>query len=95
MSYGELPHCNTNHGWKPAERPVNQGLDHTGDSTWDHLIGTWSSDEAVELDEALRDSEIIDESLWRSESSQIPKAKGRPIPTNDVWIAVHVPRHGD
>ena len=52
-------------------------------------------DWCLELDEALQDSEIIDESLWRSESSQIPKAKGRPIPTNDVWIAAHVPRHGD
>ena len=42
-----------------------QGLDNTGDSTWDHLIGTWGSDEAVELDEALQDSEPIDESFWR------------------------------
>ena len=40
-------------------------MDHTGDSTWDHLIGTWSRDEAVELDEALQDFETIDESLWR------------------------------
>ena len=64
MSYGELPHCNTTHGWKPAERPVNQGLDHTGDSIWDHLIGAWSRDEAVELDEALQDFGILDESLW-------------------------------
>ena len=89
MSYGELRHCNTTHRWKPAEQHVNQGLDNTGDSIWDHLIGAWSRDEAVQ------DSGIIDESLWRSESSQIPKAKGRPIPTNDVWIAAHVPRHGD
>ena len=83
------------HRWKPAEQHVNQGLDNTGDSTWDHLIGTWSSDEAVELDEALQDFETIDESLWPSESERIPRAKGRPIPTNDVWIAAHVPRHGD
>ena len=58
-------------------------------------FGQGSRDEAVELDEALQDSETIDESLWRSESSRIPRAKGRPIPTNDVWIAAHVPRHGD
>ena len=89
MSYGELPHCNTTHGWNPVERPVKQGLDHTGDSIWDHLIGAWSRDEA------LQDSETIDESLWRSESSWIPRAKDRPIPTNDVWIAAHVPRHGE
>ena len=58
-------------------------------------FGQGSRDEAVELDEALQDFETIDESLWRSESSRIPRAKGRPIPTNDVWIAAHVPRHGD
>ena len=58
-------------------------------------FGQGSRDEAVELDEALQDFGIIDESLWRSESSWIPRAKGRPIPTNDVWIAAHVPRHGD
>ena len=95
MSYGELRHCNTTHRWKPAEQHVNQGLDNTGDSIWDHLIGAWSRDEAVELDEALQDSETIDESLWRSESSWIPRAKDRPIPTNDVWIAAHVSRHGE
>ena len=65
MSYGELPQCNTTHGWKLDERPVKQGLDHTGDSIWDHVIGAYSRDEAVELDEALQDSEPIDESLWR------------------------------
>ena len=65
MSYGELPHCNTTHRWKPAEQHVNQGLDNTGDSTRDHVIGAWSRDEAVELDEALQDFETIDESLRR------------------------------
>ena len=65
MSYGELPQCNTTHGWNPVERPVNQGLDHTGDSTWDHVIGAYSRDEAMELDEALQDFETIDESLRR------------------------------
>ena len=53
MTYGELRHYSTTHGWKPAEQHVNQGLDNTGDSTWDHVIGAWSSDEAVELGEAL------------------------------------------
>ena len=57
-------------------------------------FGQGSRDEAVELDEALQDSETIDESLWRSESSRIPRAKGRPIPTNDVWIAAHAMETG-
>ena len=48
----------------------------------------------MELDEALQDFGIIDESLWPSESSWIPRAKGRPIPTNDVWIAAHAMENG-
>ena len=48
----------------------------------------------MELDEALQDFEIIDESLWRSESSRIPRLKGRPIPTKDVWISAHAMENG-
>ena len=31
----------------------------------DHLIGSWSDDEAAELDTALEEFETIDESAWR------------------------------
>jgi hypothetical protein len=31
----------------------------------DHLIGRWSNDEADEMDAALEDFEVIDESIWR------------------------------
>ena len=31
----------------------------------DHLIGTWSEDEAAELDAALEEFEVIDEAAWR------------------------------
>ena len=31
----------------------------------DHLIGSWSDDEAAELDAALEEFETIDESAWR------------------------------
>ena len=31
----------------------------------DHLIGSWSDDEADELDAALEEFENIDESVWR------------------------------
>ena len=31
----------------------------------DHLIGSWSDDEAAELDTALDEFETIDESAWR------------------------------
>lgn len=34
-------------------------------SALDDLIGTWSEQEARELDEAVRDFEHIDEELWR------------------------------
>ena len=31
----------------------------------DHLIGSWSDDEAAELDAVLEEFEVIDESVWR------------------------------
>ena len=31
----------------------------------DHLIGSWSDDEAAELEAALEEFETIDESAWR------------------------------
>ena len=31
----------------------------------DHLIGSWSDDEAAGLDAALEEFEVIDESAWR------------------------------
>ena len=34
-------------------------------SSLDHLIGSWSDDEAAELDAALGEFETIDESAWR------------------------------
>ena len=34
-------------------------------SSLDHLIGTWTADEAAEVDEALEELEIIDEAAWR------------------------------
>ena len=34
-------------------------------SSLDHLIGTWSSDEAAELDAALQEFEVVDETEWR------------------------------
>ena len=41
-----------------------QGPDTVG-SSLDHLIGTWSEDEASELDAALEELEVIDEAAWR------------------------------
>ena len=41
-----------------------QGPDTVG-SSLDHLIGTWSDDEAAELDAALEELEVIDEAAWR------------------------------
>ena len=31
----------------------------------DHLIGSWSNDEAAELDAVLQEFEVIDEAAWR------------------------------
>ncbi len=41
-----------------------QGPDTVG-SALDHLIGTWSEDEAAELDAVLEEFEVIDEAAWR------------------------------
>ena len=34
-------------------------------SSLDHLIGTWTQEQADEMDEALQEFETIDEELWR------------------------------
>ena len=34
-------------------------------SSFDHLIGLWTDQEADEFDAALQDMEIIDESIWQ------------------------------
>ena len=41
-----------------------QGPDTVG-SSLDHLIGTWSEDEAAEMDAALEEFGVIDEVAWR------------------------------
>ena len=41
-----------------------QGPDTVG-SSLDHLIGTWSEDEAAEMDAALEEFGVIDEAAWR------------------------------
>ena len=41
-----------------------QKVDTVG-SSLDHLIGSWSDDEAAELDGALEEFETIDEAAWR------------------------------
>ena len=41
-----------------------QGPDTVG-SSLDHLIGSWSADEAAELDAALEEFKTIDEAAWR------------------------------
>ena len=34
-------------------------------SSLDYLIGSWSDDEAAELDAALEEFEVVDEAAWR------------------------------
>ena len=41
-----------------------QGPDTVG-SSLDHLIGSWSDDEAAEVDAALEEFEVIDKAAWR------------------------------
>lgn len=41
------------------------GRSDTVGSSQDHLIGTWTAADADEMDSALEDFEIIDESAWK------------------------------
>ena len=50
---------------KGAGLSENAGQIDTVGSSLDHLIGSWSRDEAAEFDAALEDFETIDESIWR------------------------------
>lgn len=45
---------------EPKDKPTNV----VGDSL-DHLIGTWTAEEATEMDRALEDFSGIDEGMWR------------------------------
>lgn len=42
----------------------NNGMN-TVSSSLDHLIGSWTPEEADEIDSALREFESIDESAWK------------------------------
>ena len=44
---------------------LTDGKADTIGSSLDHLIGTWTSAEAEELDSALEEFETIDESAWK------------------------------
>lgn len=43
----------------PSQKPDTVG------SSLDHLIGTWSDNEAAELEAALQEFEIVDEADWQ------------------------------
>ncbi len=56
---------------RAAMRLIHRGanLDHgeanAVGSSLDHLMGTWSSDEADRIDRALKDFSHIDEAMWK------------------------------
>ena len=50
---------------KGAGLSEDTGRTDTVGSSLDHLIGSWSHNEAAEFDAALEDFETIDESIWR------------------------------
>jgi len=41
-----------------------KGTNDTVGSSLDHLIGTWTADEAEQVERAVEDFEEIDESMW-------------------------------
>ena len=50
---------------KGAGLSENGGQADTVGSSLDHLIGTWSRDEADQFDASLEEFEKIDESIWK------------------------------
>ena len=50
---------------KGAGLTQETGGANTVGSSLDHLIGTWTQEEADELDAALKHFETIDETLWK------------------------------
>ena len=50
------------HGAGLAER---SGSANTIGSALDHLIGTWTAEEASEMEHALQDLSQVDEAMWR------------------------------
>ena len=54
---------------KGAGLAEGSGKPGTVGSSLDHLIGTWTEAEADELDAALQELEIIDDSIWPHPSS--------------------------
>ncbi len=42
----------------------NTGGGNTVGTSLDHLIGTWTAEEAAELDRALEDLSRVDEAMW-------------------------------
>lgn len=49
---------------KGAGQTNSTGDADTVGSSLDHLIGTWTAAEADEMDSALKEFEVIDESIW-------------------------------
>lgn len=55
-----------------AQKLLRRGLAHSDDQdddgvigdSLDHLIGTWTAEEADEFDRAVADFAVIDESMW-------------------------------
>ena len=55
-----------------VQKLLRRGLAHSEDedesgvtgNSLDHLIGTWTAEEADEFDRAVADFEVIDESMW-------------------------------
>ena len=49
-----------------SRRAVRKNTGDTVGASLDHLIGTWMAEEAAEVNNALKDFEQIDESMWKS-----------------------------
>ena len=65
MGFKDIPSKEIEQVIVESRRAVRKNTDGTVGSSLDHLIGTWTAEEAAEVNNALKDFGQIDESMWK------------------------------
>lgn len=65
MGFKDIPSEEIEQVIVESRRAVRKNTGGTVGSSLDRLIGTWTAEEAAEVNNALKDFEQIDESMWK------------------------------
>ena len=65
MGFKDIPSEEIEQVIVESRRAQSKNTGGTVGSSLDHLIGTWTAEEAAEVNNALKDFEQIDESMWK------------------------------